>query len=205
MFRLDLLDHGWCAAPARREGKGVTGVEARLCLMEAGFQRPRLFSPGFNRSTRGAASAGVRSRWARRRHGRGAGYSVAIGAHGRRAGIGPRWELWSFVRGGVTPVEALRAGTIVSAQSLGMARDIGSLEVGKLADLVVLDADPTRDIRNSEKVHRVMIGGTMYDPSTLDEVGTGTWEAHILLVGNGRGIELEIGSAEHLAAAVRLL
>ncbi len=57
-----------------------------------------------------------------------------------------------------------------------MSRDIGSLEVGKLADLVVLDADPTQEIRNSDKVHRVMIGGRMYDPLTLDEVGTGTWK-----------------------------
>ena len=104
------------------------------------------------------------------------GIPVAIGAHGQQAGIGPHWELWSFVRGGMTPVEALRAGTIVSAQSLGMARDIGSLEVGKLADLVVLDADPTQDIRNSDKVHRVMLGGRMYDPVTLDEVATGSWK-----------------------------
>ena len=103
------------------------------------------------------------------------GIPVAIGAHGQQAGIAPHWELWSFVRGGMTPVEALRAGTIVSAQSLGMARDIGSIEVGKLADLVVLDADPTQDIRNSDKVHRVMLGGRMYDPVTLNEVATGSW------------------------------
>nr|MDQ3074177.1 amidohydrolase family protein [Pseudomonadota bacterium] len=104
------------------------------------------------------------------------GIPVAIGAHGQQAGIGPHWELWSFVRGGWTPLEALRAGTIVSAQSLGMARDIGSIEVGKLADLVVLDADPTTNIRNSDKVHRVMLGGRMYDPLSLNEVATGGWK-----------------------------
>ncbi|TAJ73840.1 MAG: amidohydrolase [Phenylobacterium sp.] len=101
------------------------------------------------------------------------GVLVSIGAHGQQAGIGPHWELWSFVRGGMTPIEALQAGTIVPARSLGMDADIGSLEPGKLADLVVLDADPTADIRNSEKVSRVMVGGRMYDPLTLNEVVTG--------------------------------
>ena len=101
------------------------------------------------------------------------GVLVSIGAHGQQAGVGPHWELWSFVRGGWSPIEALRAGTIMPAQSLGYAKDVGSLEVGKLADLVVLDADPTQDIRNSEKVHRVMLGGRLYDPMTLNEVETG--------------------------------
>lgn len=101
------------------------------------------------------------------------GVPVSIGAHGQQSGLGPHWELWSFVRGGMTPVEALSAGTITAARSLGMDKDIGSLEAGKLADLVVLDADPTADIRNSEKVHRVMLGGRLYDPMTMDEVVTG--------------------------------
>ncbi len=103
-----------------------------------------------------------------------AGVKIAIGAHGQQAGIGPHWEMWSFVRGGYTPVEALAAGTIQSARSLGMDRDIGSIEAGKLADLVVLNADPTTDIRNSDKVAEVMIGGRMYDATTMSEVGTGT-------------------------------
>ena len=101
------------------------------------------------------------------------GVPVSIGAHGQQSGLGPHWELWSFVRGGMTPMEALQAGTIAPARSLGMAKDIGSLEAGKLADLVVLDADPTADIRNSEKIHRVMLGGRLYDPLTMDEVVTG--------------------------------
>ena len=98
-----------------------------------------------------------------------AGRLVSIGAHGQQAGIGPHWELWSFVRGGMTPIEALAAGTIVPARSLGYAKDVGSLEPGKLADLLVLDADPTADIRNSDKISRVMLGGRMYDPRTRNE------------------------------------
>lgn len=102
------------------------------------------------------------------------GVLVSIGAHGQQPGIATHWELWSFVRGGMSPLQALRSGTIDSAKSLGMADEIGSLEAGKLADLVVLDADPTADIRNSDKIHRVMVNGRIYDPVTMNEVVTGT-------------------------------
>ena len=54
-----------------------------------------------------------------------------------------------------------------------MDRDIGSLEVGKLADLVVLDADPSQNIRNSDKISHVMLGGRLYDARTMNEVETG--------------------------------
>ena len=104
------------------------------------------------------------------------GVEVSIGAHGQQPGLGAHWEMWSFVRGGWSPVEALRAATIAPATSLGYAKDIGSLEPGKLADLVVLDADPTADIRNTSKVHQVMLGGRLYDAATLNEVATGTWK-----------------------------
>ncbi|MGB7373876.1 amidohydrolase family protein [Pontixanthobacter sp.] len=102
-----------------------------------------------------------------------AGVKVAIGAHGQQAGIAAHWELWSFVRGGMSPVEALRAGTIASAQSLGMDQDIGSLEPGKLADLIVLSADPSVDISNSDDIDQVMLGGRLYDAATMNEVETG--------------------------------
>ena len=102
------------------------------------------------------------------------GVPVAIGGHGQEPGIAAHWELWSFVRGGMSPVQALRAGTIEAARSLGYDRQIGSLEPGKLADLVILDADPTQDIRNSDKVSKVMLGGRLYDAATLNEEVTGT-------------------------------
>lgn len=102
------------------------------------------------------------------------GVPVSIGAHGQEPGIAAHWELWSFARGGMSPVEALRTGTIEAARSLGYDADIGSLEPGKLADLVVLDADPTQDIRNSDKISKVMIGGRLLDAATLNEELTGT-------------------------------
>ncbi|MFL0354858.1 amidohydrolase family protein [Erythrobacter sp. GH1-10] len=101
------------------------------------------------------------------------GVKVSIGAHGQQAGVGAHWELWSFARGGMSPVAALKTGTIMPAQSLGMANDIGSLEVGKLADLVILSADPSVDIRNSDDIEQVMLGGRLYDSKTMNEVTTG--------------------------------
>ncbi|QZD92044.1 amidohydrolase family protein [Qipengyuania xiapuensis] len=101
------------------------------------------------------------------------GVKVSIGAHGQQPGIAAHWELWSFARGGMSPVQALRAGTIEPAKSLGMERDVGSLEVGKLADLVILTADPADDIRNSDDIAQVMIGGRLYDARTMNEVSTG--------------------------------
>jgi imidazolonepropionase-like amidohydrolase len=103
-----------------------------------------------------------------------AGVPVAAGGHGQQAGIAIHWDIWSFARGGMTPVEALATATSEAARSLGMARDIGTLEVGKLADLLVLDGDPTENIRNTERVSRVMLGGRLYDAATMREVETGT-------------------------------
>jgi imidazolonepropionase-like amidohydrolase len=98
---------------------------------------------------------------------------VSIGAHGQQAGIGPHWEIWSFVRGGMSPLQALQAATIVSARSLGMDGEIGSLEPGKLADLVILGADPLENIRNTERVETVVLGGRAYDAATMNETITG--------------------------------
>lgn len=102
------------------------------------------------------------------------GISVSIGAHGQQDGIGAHWEMWSFVKGGWNPLQALQAATVNPARTLGLDRDLGSLEVGKLADLVVLDANPLDNIRNSDKVAKVMQGGRLYNAATLNEEVTGT-------------------------------
>ena len=99
-----------------------------------------------------------------------AGGHVGMGCHGQLDGLGCHWELWAMVAGGMTPREALKVGTLDGAQGIGMDRDLGSLEPGKLADLVVLDASPLDDIHNTEKVRYVMKNGRLYDGGTLDEV-----------------------------------
>jgi imidazolonepropionase-like amidohydrolase len=100
-----------------------------------------------------------------------AGVSVQLGAHGQREGLGAHWELWMFVQGGMSPLQALRAATLNGARYLGMDRDIGSLEPGKLADLVVLDANPLENIRNSESVRYTIVNGRIFDAATMNETG----------------------------------
>lgn len=99
-----------------------------------------------------------------------AGVDIQLGAHGQREGLAAHWELWSFVQGGMTPHEALRAGTLAGARYIGLDRDIGSLETGKLADLAVIEGDVLGDIRRSENVRYTMINGRLFDARTMDEL-----------------------------------
>ena len=101
------------------------------------------------------------------------GVMVSIGAHGQREGLGSHWEIWSFAQGGMSAVEALRAATITPARALGYDADLGSLEAGKLADLVIIDADVLSDIYQSDHITHVMLNGRLYEAATLNETVTG--------------------------------
>ncbi|HSL19906.1 MAG TPA: amidohydrolase family protein [Vicinamibacterales bacterium] len=99
-----------------------------------------------------------------------AGGLVHTGAHGQIQGIGMHWETWMFAQGGMSPMDALRAATVNGAKYLGLDGELGSIEKGKLADLVVLDRNPLENIRNTDSVRMVMLNGRLYDAETMDEI-----------------------------------
>jgi imidazolonepropionase-like amidohydrolase len=97
------------------------------------------------------------------------GGRIGAGSHGQLQGLGMHWELWLLQSGGLSTHDALRAATIVGAEAIGLAQDVGSLEPGKMADLLVLEKDPLENIRNSNTISMVMVNGRLYDANTLDE------------------------------------
>ena len=99
-----------------------------------------------------------------------AGGLVGVGGHGQLQGLGYHWEMWALAMGGMTPREILKAATIDGARIIGIDQDLGSLEAGKLADLVVLDRNPLTDIRNTNSVRYVMKNGELFDGATLDQI-----------------------------------
>lgn len=98
------------------------------------------------------------------------GVRVHIGPHGQREGLSAHWELWIMVQGGFTPWEAIRGGTIDGAISLGMDHAIGSIEVGKLADLAIIDGDVLSDIKRSEYVTHTVINGRVFASEDMQEL-----------------------------------
>ena len=99
-----------------------------------------------------------------------AGGLVGVGGHGQLQGLGFHWEMWALAMGGMTPREVLQAATIDGARIIGFDQDLGSLEAGKLADLVVLDRNPLENIRHTNTVRWVMKNGELYEADTLTQV-----------------------------------
>ncbi len=98
------------------------------------------------------------------------GGKVTIGGHGQLQGIQVHWEMWALQSGGLTPHEVLRSATLFGAEAIGLDQDLGSLEVGKMADLLILNRDPLDNIRNTNSIRYVVKNGEIYEGDTLNQI-----------------------------------
>ena len=95
---------------------------------------------------------------------------VEVGAHGQIQGLGVHWEMWMFSQGGMPHHDVLRTATIWPATAFGMESELGTLEEGKLADVIVIDGNPLENIRDTQNVEWVILNGRAYNARTLDQI-----------------------------------
>lgn len=96
-----------------------------------------------------------------------AGVRIVAGTDYGLPGFSLLRELELYVDAGLSPLEAIRAATVVPAEVMGLSSELGTIEVGKRADLVVLDADPLIDIHNVRTGRWVVAGGVIFDMAAL--------------------------------------
>jgi len=99
------------------------------------------------------------------------GVTINVGSHGQASGIAIHWEMQLLAEGGMSPLRILRAATLNGAKTWGFGAQLGSIEPGKLADLIVLDRNPLVDIHNTNSVRYTMVNGRLYDAETMNEIG----------------------------------
>jgi Tol biopolymer transport system component len=95
---------------------------------------------------------------------------AGVGSHGQLQGLGYHWELWAVASGGMKNIDALKIATIKGTEALGLDTDLGSLEKGKIADILIMAKNPLDNLRNTNTLTHVVKNGIVYDANTLDEV-----------------------------------
>ncbi|MDG1527615.1 MAG: amidohydrolase family protein [Polaribacter sp.] len=95
---------------------------------------------------------------------------AGVGSHGQLQGLGFHWELWSIASGGMKNLDALKVATIHGAKALGLDTDLGTIQTGKIADILIMDKNPLDNLRNTNSLKYVIKNGVLYDASTLDEI-----------------------------------
>jgi imidazolonepropionase-like amidohydrolase len=96
-----------------------------------------------------------------------AGIPIVPGSDTSLVGYGLHRELELYVEAGMTPLEAIQSATIVSATAMKLDREVGTVEAGKRADLILVEGDPLADIRALRRVSRVIANGRVFDPAPL--------------------------------------
>ncbi len=98
------------------------------------------------------------------------GGTAEIGAHGQLQGLAAHWETWMLHQGGLTPHEALRCASYMGAKAICLDHELGSVQPGMLADLIVMDAAVLEDMQASERISFVMANGRLYDANSMEQI-----------------------------------